>query len=494
MKERFMKFHFLRWPALLVVLLGGMTLKVSAFSLIGPFSSWQVPILGYRFGEDIGGPVNLGEGFRWNVPLITYACDSSFINYFGPEGVRAIDEAMQVFNDLPAPSKISADLSEYSVNTQAEKPELGVLGLFDLKSTAMNLVMEELGFADPIRYTFTLRARQIIGTPPVTNYATVQRNYDPQTLQPSRYVNGVLYSFSIREFPAPPFQHADAIEETFPSDLTAFLENIPVATGGSRTGSSGPNNYIFPGFYRTGLTRDDVGGIRYLYHPNNYAVDSLLPGTRRGGALAPFTPFLGTNVLGATNSIIGGSGTNLTVTGLRGGRNRLKFRKAFYDPILSAFFTTRENAFTDVVISTNRTLVVQPVTRVITRPDIVFSVGDLGLAQGIAILSSTRTDTTPWINNDLLNGVDPVNNDVGPGTITPQVQITFTSQFPNYFNSNGDDAFYEGGFPENFNTLSLGAWASFDGSANDPVIYPKARNISINQLRNIILNGGTLPP
>jgi hypothetical protein len=440
--------------------------------------------LGYQLPGDIGGPMNLGEGFRWNVPLITYACDKSFIDYFGPEGVRAIDEAMDIFNQLDAASELSSDLSEYSLDTLRQNYEASTLGIVDLKSTAMHIIMEELGFADPVHFAFTLRGRQVIGNPPITNYLTIQRNFDPQTFQSSRYVNGVLYGYRIEEFMVP--VHRDAIEEVRGSPQS---ENIPVATGFGLGNTSGENITFQSGLFRTGLTRDDVGAIRYLYHPHNYAVESLLPGISLGGSVSPYAPFIGTNVIGVTNTIIGG--TNLVTTGVRGGRNKLRFKKAFYDPIESNFFTPRNSQFTDVVVSSNRTLVVQPVSRLIVQPDIVFSVGDLGLVQGIGPFIYSRTGTAGWINNDALNGVDPVNNDLGPGVIPPQVIITFTSLLPAFFNSgvnNGE------GFPSEDTGFSFGVWGSFDGSTNAPVIYPKARNISINQLRNVVLHGAPLPP
>lgn len=488
MKTLVMKLHLFKARALVLLSLTWLATGASGFSLLGPPPAWQVSGLGYMLPGEIGGVMNLGEGFRWNVPVITYACDASFINYFGPEGTRAIDEAMDVFNKLDAPSKMSADLSEYSLDTLREHPEAGLLGIVDLKSTAIHIMMEELGFADPIQFTHTLRAREVRGTPPVTNYVTVQRNFDPQTLRPSSYVNGVLYGYSIQEFQLP-VQHADAIEEVRVAGVT---ENIPAASGFGRSvpPSSGKNVSFAAGLYRTGLTRDDVAAIRYLYHPYNYAVDSLLPGITLGGALSPYAPYLGTNVLGATNTLIGGTGTNVVLTGLRGGRNKLKFRRALYDPILSNFFTARNSSFTDVVVSTNQTLVVQPVTRLIVQPDIVFSVGDIGLFAGIDPLIYTRTTTAGWINNDALNGIDPVGNDVGPGVIPPQVQITFNSIFPAFYNSNGGLS----DFPTEETGFSFGVWGSFDGSTNAPVIYPKTRNLNINQLRRLVLGQGTLPP
>ena len=484
MKSRILK----SWKSAALAL-GLVAASASAFSLLGPPTSWQVNGLSYQWGEDIGGPMNLGEGFRWNVPVITYACDSTFIDYFGPEGVHAIDQAMQVFNDLPASSKISDDLSEYSVNTLRENFEAETLGIVDLKSTAMHIIMEELGFADPIRFTFTLRARQTrtVGGVTITNYTTVLRNYDPQTLSPSRYVNGVLYTYDIEEFMAPPFDHADAIEFV---RSTGEFENIPVATGlGHAFGNDGPNTTFVPGLFRTGLTRDDVGGIKYLYSPHNYAVESLLPGIISGGGGSPWAPFVGvTNAISVTNVIIGGTGTNIVTTGLRAGRNKLKFQRAFFDPVLGTFFKTINSPYTDVVVSSNRTLVVQPVTRVITRPDIVFSAGDLGLAQNIDPLIYTRTSTATWIDNDALNGSDPVTFDHGPGVIAPPIVITFTTLLPIFFNSSVSAFLDE--FPSEDTAFTFGVWGSFDGSTNAPIIYPRGGNLSISQLRRQLLSGG----
>ena len=63
-----------------------------AFSLLGPKESWQIPALGY-FDNDIGAPKDLGHEFRLNTPVITYAFDPTFIDFFGPEGVKAVDAA-----------------------------------------------------------------------------------------------------------------------------------------------------------------------------------------------------------------------------------------------------------------------------------------------------------------------------------------------------------------------------------------------------------------
>ena len=69
-----------------------------AFSLLGPFPAWQLAAysglqLDYNQPDDIGGPMRVNEGYRWNIPVIYYAFDQSFINYFGPNGIAAESSA-----------------------------------------------------------------------------------------------------------------------------------------------------------------------------------------------------------------------------------------------------------------------------------------------------------------------------------------------------------------------------------------------------------------
>jgi hypothetical protein len=462
------------------------------FSLLGPYAPWQVTALTYNWtGVDIGGPMNIAEGFRWNVPVITYAFDSSFMKYFGPQGVKAVEEAMQILKDLPAASKISPDLAEYSTQTLREHYDAETLGLIDLKSVALHMMVEELGLTDPVRFTFTLRARETraLGGVTVTNYLTAFRNFDPIAPHAStRFVNGTLYTFDIQEYMLP-FQHADTVEFLrFGNEL----ENVPVATGSSRDTSGGPNNIADFGRFRTGLSRDDVGGLRYLYHPNNYAVETLLPNITLGSRVdSSWIPYINlTNATTVTNVVIGTNalGTNFISAGLRPGRNKLHFQRVFYDSLLGTTFTPVTNAYTDVLVSTNQQFVVQPLLRAITQPDIVFSAGDLGfVALGLSPVISTRTDTANWIDNDALNGADEVGAFArGPGVITPQIIISFTDQLPALVSS--DNAFL--GTPDTEDlSFNVGYWGSFDGSTNPPVIYSQAGLLSVQQLRAQILGG-----
>src|SRR5690349_11604103 len=74
------------------------------FSLAGPTNSepWQTTVIGYqltRYG-DLTTPKNLGEEYRRNSPVIYYYIDQNFRDYFGSNGVAAVEDAISVFNSL----------------------------------------------------------------------------------------------------------------------------------------------------------------------------------------------------------------------------------------------------------------------------------------------------------------------------------------------------------------------------------------------------------
>src|SRR6266446_3010274 len=203
----------------LLLVLGAVPIGL-AFSLLGPFKAYQVQGLGYNLPGDIGGPMTLGEGYRWNLPTITCACDQSFIDYFGSNGIAAVDAAVKILNDLPPFSQITNDSSSLYINglrvptdNAHVKYEAQALGLADLKSTALILLLEELGLAEPERWVWALRGRATVTVNGVTftNYSTIKLNYDPITRQSSSYVNGALYTYTIED-PIGRLMYADAIE------------------------------------------------------------------------------------------------------------------------------------------------------------------------------------------------------------------------------------------------------------------------------------------
>jgi hypothetical protein len=484
-----------------------------AFSLLGQIlpGSWQVPGLGYDLAGDIGGPLRPSDGgFRWNLPVITYAFDQSFINYFGAEGMRAVNEAMTVFNDLPPVSQISHDGFSFFVNGEIVptrstlvNQDAAELGLIDLKSVAMRMVIEELGLASPERWAWSLRGRSVTTvTPPpnITNYTVVNLNFDPITLQPTPIVNGILYDYNIVETPNPFVSEAVEIPV---DELDVFSFTSVADARGLLTIAFDPFTGVIRyegGRFFTGLTHDDVGGLRWLYHPNHMAVENLetnvVFGTplRSGVSGSPWTPFFGGSnvVVIGTNTLFN---TNLLVReGLRGGINEIRFRRVNYDSLLGRTFVPITNQYMDTFI-TNGQRTVQPVQRVITQPDIIFVVEDLGISTGLVPFLTGRTATTAWENNDAINGRD-TETDEGPGVITPPIFITFTDQLPAYFNSTAQ--FFFGGsgstgpLPPNDAPIQdrFFTWGSFDESSTPPIIYPQYGNITVQDLRRFAVGGG----
>ncbi len=486
----------------LLLLLLGVARSGLAFSLLTPLLPWQVTAIGYNLPGDIGGPATLNEGYRWNIPVLTYAFDESFIRYFGTNGMKAVNDAFKILSDIPPANEItlltnisgffgpSTTNIDFVINGEKVPtdpygpPNLPAAeaGLLDLKSHVLSLMLEQLGLAEPERWTWALRGRALFtaGGVTYTNYTTIQRNYDPITLRPTNAVNGKLYGYQIFD-PIPQINYADAIEYAKdPNDPFTFTS---VAGG-----------FLGAGQYYQRLTRDDVGGLRFLFNTNNIVTETLINSGNstitRGTAVAgsgqsPWTIYLGftnlflsgTNVLFATNLL----STNLIVQGLRPGMNKIYFTNVYYDSLLGQSFVPITNYYTDTTIS-NATIVVQPLQRRIQQPDILFTAEDLGLAANLVPVQQRRTGTGAWQNNDAINGRAAQG---GPGVITPPIRLSFTDQFPYY--SNISPSFLDD--LSDVSALRSAIWGSFDGTTNAPIIYPEGYPLTLEEIRNRIFGG-----
>lgn len=248
---------------------------IFGFSMIGPLEAWQVQAIGYGLVGDYGGPKDLGDGYRWNTRNMYYAADASFLDFFGPTGSAEIDKGISVYNALTNLSTYSSNLTEWPLTTSRNNETAQNLQLLDIKSMTMSWIAATLGLAPPDRYTWTLHDRYLLpgGTCPTGEaYVTVQRNFDPATDVYSSFVNGILYDYTILEFCNPP-KPPDAIATEFPVDPTIISQTSTAVAGGI------PNYYgvyvPVPGRFYTGLTRDDVGGLRYLYATNRMNVEDV---------------------------------------------------------------------------------------------------------------------------------------------------------------------------------------------------------------------------
>ena len=103
---------------------------------------------GLAYHADIGGPMAITNGYRWNVPVLTYGFDPSFLSFFGSNGVAAVEGAVQILNDLPAASDLEAN--NYAESTQLINTQAQSESLVDLQSTTLSLMLEHLGLYGPL--------------------------------------------------------------------------------------------------------------------------------------------------------------------------------------------------------------------------------------------------------------------------------------------------------------------------------------------------------
>jgi hypothetical protein len=143
---------------ILMLALAGVLPRAQAFSLLGAFDTWMTPEIGYQLEAQLGGPMNLGEEYRWNMPLLTYGFDSAFLNYFGTKGVEEVEKAMAIFNAIPPASSMTPDLSEWPLDTRRFNHRATALNIYDLKTRAMAAMMEAMGAAPAELYVWTLRS------------------------------------------------------------------------------------------------------------------------------------------------------------------------------------------------------------------------------------------------------------------------------------------------------------------------------------------------
>ena len=290
----FFMLRFFKKVAVLAVLLTGIQLS-HGFALNGPFEGYQTRALAYepaytsftQFGGlvalgDLGGPHNLAEEFRRNTPVLYYSFDAAFWEYFGSNGVASVDQAFGIMNTLTNVSAYSDDLSEFPLQSQQLNSDAQNFYLTDIKSTTLHLLVEQMGLSQPERFTWTLRARIMPSTCPLTGgYLVIKRNFDilstplNQTMY-SSYVNGTLYTYGILEYCT-----GTPIAETIPYAVDPLGDTYSAVAA-----DPGPHRSLFSfagfpglnaggvglkvgGFY-TYLTRDDMGGLRYLLRADNY--------------------------------------------------------------------------------------------------------------------------------------------------------------------------------------------------------------------------------
>jgi hypothetical protein len=301
------------------------------YALLGPIAnggdSWQTGILGYGlayqdilkypggpvFLGDIGAPKNLAEGYRRNDQVLYYAYDQNFSGFFGAQGEAACDQAFAIMNNFFTnhPNGVdgySPTLSEFPFDSQHFNGIAQGLFLTDLKSVTLHCLVEQMGLAEPERYTWTLRQRTELASPPPCPenvvYVVINRNFgifDQPLTGPgtgtiySPYVNNLLYTYGIAEDcnRHPPVWSAITIP--FSTDMTQPQYTAVAANDFEGGAQSGLGGLDIGGFY-SGLTEDDAAGMRFLLSSNNIVFE-----TPAAGAQLENTNFSTLNLLVTSN-------------------------------------------------------------------------------------------------------------------------------------------------------------------------------------------------
>jgi len=441
--------------------------------------------------------MNLGEEYRWNSPVITYSFDRSFEDYFGTEGIEAVESAIEVINAIPRVSEMSEDLSEFPLSVARINNTATELRLMDIKTTVLSILLEHMGLTAPERYVWTLRARRPTTIPEVFTYAVIQRNFDPVSYEPTPYVNGTRYTYSLFHDPV----YSEAVEiELDPSVPNLSAVGIAGMQAGNTWGVS-RHQRVFQslGLYITGITRDDAGGLRYLYHPENVNVETV-PNDAIGDTAGGFQPGGSSSQDNSPWSLPGGvfggltnaNAAVLTVNtnssfiyqGPRPGVDKVVFKRIPRSSGTNQAFIVRYQESIINESNGRRTRQLQTVTRVIQNPDITFVASDLDVAGNVAVPYAVER-LPQFANNSALHSTS-AESTTGPGTIGPgtstQGAITIFPRMEISLSKIGLWNFHVSDTSEEDRILGFDAsrgfaWARYDGSTNAPVVFPKGTSI-----------------
>jgi hypothetical protein len=421
--------------------------------------------------------MNLGDEYRWNVPTIYYGYSSEFQNYFGERGIQEVEKAIAILNALP--SMDSVNLTNYPLSAERINYQASALFLGDLKSFVLSFLVETMGITDPTRFVFTIRNRWV--TPaPTTNYLVIKRNFDPVTWEPSSFINGQLWTYT-----------SIIDNQNVPETLTVNETVDPLALQGQINApvSAGiPTGLLQFGGFWTGLTRDDVGGFKYIYRHNNYNVETppanatvaRAGAVSSGGTSSPWSiPVINTN----TTTGAGTTTSNILITALRPGIGIPRFVRVNSESRIGAF-ASNTVSFVDRYL-TNGTEVSEDLLRPLAVPDIVFDAGDLQQGDAFNLGYQTYFNTQqPWLTNGIAT-FGP--GHYGPGVIatataTPSFVLTLNSVGPTFFSSYPNPMSEVTSFQEF-------RWASYDGTTNAPFIYPQGE--TIQDVEDLVIGSGS---
>ena len=315
-----------------LILLGLMASHADAFVLVGPRHANENtltfndtggtlqsnPVASANLQDDLGGPKRIDEFYRWNTPYLTYGFDASFVQFFGEEGIMAVNNAMNVLNDFFVPQDGSykgmsqLNLARHGFGGNYNTTWLNLTAqnenLMDIKSLALGMMVNYLGLGNPYRYAFTATNCLVEAAGGTATFSVALKNYDPTTYAETDRINNVQYSYRLVHDQIPGFTIPAGVLGTGARDPAALntinmdLEEFTSDTSGNAYSAVAaivdafygntdlvwtdvPSTYSFGVFYdgmnamggmyqpRHALTYDDAGGLKYMYDTNTVAME-----------------------------------------------------------------------------------------------------------------------------------------------------------------------------------------------------------------------------
>jgi hypothetical protein len=164
---------------------------------------------------------------------------------------------------------------------------------------------------------------------------------------------------------------------------------------------------------------------------------------------------------------------------LREGVGKINFVRRDFDSLLSGIWTPVTNTY-QITQVTNSAPLVQTYQRIVTQPDILITASDLTAGPAGVLVN-------PFAARGInFNSTQVPTNLAGPGTIQPAVSFTYNKVGPVY------DAQSPGFLTDGTAGFTF-IWGSFDGTTNDPVVYPSTVSLS-NLLSDIFFQITTNSP
>jgi len=154
----------------------------------------------------------------------------------------------------------------------------------------------------------------------------------------------------------------------------------------------------------------------------------------------------------------------------------VKFVRHDYDSLLGQYFAPITNYYSMVVLTNSHWRTVQ-FTRVVARPDILIDAADMGLPNTVVgtVIRNINFLPSPVVLPVAVLGPR------GPGTITTPTVFTYDKIGEASWNGYDLNTFTQGitnGFLFQLGEIPSLAWASFDASTNDPILYPNGTSIA----------------